>query len=66
MPVKTKEELKAYFQNGKVPSQLHYSDLMDTIFSLVTEFPGIANQFLNGLGQFVQVDWNDVSGKPRL
>ena len=64
MPVKTKEELKAYFQNGKVPSQSHYSDLMDTIFSLVTEFPGIANQFLNGLGQFVQVNWNDVSGKP--
>ena len=64
MTVKTKEELKAYFQNGKVPSQSHYSDLMDTIFSLVTEFPGIANQFLNGLGQFVQVKWNDVSGKP--
>lgn len=64
MTVKTKEELKAYFQNGKVPSQSHYSDLMDTIFSLVTEFPGIANQFLNGLGQFVQVNWGDVSGKP--
>ena len=64
MAIKTKEELKAYFLNGKVPSEVHYSDLMDTIFSLVTEFPGIANQFLNGLGNFVQINWNDLSGKP--
>lgn len=64
MAIKTKEELKAYFENGKVPSQNHYVDLIDSIFSIVMSFPGPATNFLNALGQFASIAWSDISGKP--
>lgn len=33
MSIKTKEELKSYFETGDKPTQQHYEDLLDTIFA---------------------------------
>ena len=37
MSIKTKEELKSYFETGDKPTQQQYEDLLDTMFDMSTE-----------------------------
>ena len=40
MAVQPISVLKSYFETGDVPTQAQYEDLMDTIFWIVTHYPG--------------------------